>query len=126
MVYTIKFYALPNSSIESGFRKINKNIDEAAQTLGARKNEVLRKIHIPMLKNSAIIALLLIGIEVIKELPATLILRPFNFDTLSVSAYIYASDERMVEAAAPSISIVLISLIPILLLIRILDKEEDE
>ena len=126
LVYTIKFYALPNSSIESGFRKINKNIDEAAQTLGARKNEVLRKIHIPMLKNSAIIALLLIGIEVIKELPATLILRPFNFDTLSVSAYIYASDERMIEAAAPSIGIVLISLIPILLLIRILDKEEDE
>ena len=79
-----------------------------------------------MLKNSAIIALLLIGIEVIKELPATLILRPFNFDTLSVSAYIYASDERMIEAAAPSIGIVLISLIPILLLIRILDKEEDE
>ena len=67
-----------------------------------------------------------ISIEVIKELPATLVLRPFNFDTLSISAYIYASDERMVEAAAPSIGIVLISLIPILLLIKILDKDKNE
>ena len=126
LVYTIKFYALPNSSIESGFRKISNNIDEAAQTLGAKKTEILTKIHLPMLKNSGLVALLLIGIEVIKELPATLILRPFNFDTLSVSAYIYASDERMVEAAAPSIAIVLISLIPILLLIKILDKDKNE
>ena len=126
LVYTIKFYALPNSSIESGYRKINANIDEAAKTLGAKKIEILRKIHFPMLRNSGLVALLLISIEVIKELPATLVLRPFNFDTLSISAYIYASDERMVEAAAPSIGIVLISLIPILLLIKILDKDKNE
>jgi len=126
LVYTIKFYALPNSSIESGYRKINTNIDEAAKTLGAKKIEILRKIHFPMLRNSGLVALLLISIEVIKELPATLVLRPFNFDTLSISAYIYASDERMVEAAAPSIGIVLISLIPILLLIKILDKDKNE
>ena len=79
-----------------------------------------------MLKNSSLIALLLISIEVIKELPATLILRPFNFDTLSVSAYMFASDERMVEAAAPSIAIVIVSLIPILLLINILDRNKNE
>ena len=94
--------------------------------ISTKKIEILRKIHFPMLRNSGLVALLLISIEVIKELPATLVLRPFNFDTLSISAYIYASDERMVEAAAPSIGIVLISLIPILLLIKILDKDKNE
>tara|TARA_B100001123_G_C15279043_1_gene1013296 strand:- start:813 stop:2108 length:1296 start_codon:yes stop_codon:yes gene_type:complete len=124
--YSIKFYALPNLSIESGFRKINKSIDEISYTLGVSNFNLLRKVHAPLLKNSLQIALLLISIEIIKELPATLILRPFNFDTLSVSAYMYASDERMVEAAAPSIAIVLVTLIPILLLIKILSKESNE
>ena len=105
---------------------ISELVEDALKTLGAKKIEILRKIHFPMLRNSGLVALLLISIEVIKELPATLVLRPFNFDTLSISAYIYASDERMVEAAAPSIGIVLISLIPILLLIKILDKDKNE
>jgi iron(III) transport system permease protein len=126
LIYSIKFYALPNSSIESGFRKINKSVDDAALSLGSTKLNLLKRIHLPMLKNSSLIALLLISIEVIKELPATLILRPFNFDTLSVSAYMFASDERMVEAAAPSIAIVIVSLIPILLLINILDRNKNE
>ena len=94
--------------------------------MGHTKFSLLTKIHLPLLRTSFLTAILVFLIEVIKELPATLILRPFNFDTLSVSAYLYASDDRMVEAAAPSIAIVMVSLIPIILLLKIISRDNNE
>ncbi len=124
--YMVKFYALPNSSIESGFKKIPNILDDVASSLGKPKNKILNNVHIPLLKKSFLIAMLVFMIEVIKELPITLILRPFNFNTLSVSAYSYASDERMIEAAGPSIAIVMVCLIPIIILIKFMRNNLNE
>ena len=116
VAYLIKSYALPNLSIEAGFNRINKKIDDSARTLKSTGWHMLLNVHFPLLRGSILTATLLGFSEIVKELPATLILRPFNFDTLAVSTYLYAAEERMFEAAAPAISIVLIGLIPIIFL----------
>ena len=120
IAYTIKAYALANNTIESGFKRISSSIDDVSLSLKGSKFSIFYKIHIPLLKTSILTSLLLVISEVIKELPATLILRPFNFDTLAVSTYIYASEERMYEAASPAMLIVLVGLIPIFFLSRII------
>ena len=111
--YVIKSYALANSTYEAGYQKINKVIDDSARVLKSRGFNLLYRVHFPLLKTSFFTSILLVTSEVVKELPATLILRPFNFETLAVSTYIYASEERMIEAAAPATAIILIGLIPI-------------
>ena len=111
--YVIKSYALANSTYEAGYQKINKAIDDSARVLKSRGFNLLYRVHFPILKTSFFTSILLVTSEVVKELPATLILRPFNFETLAVSTYIYASEERMIEAAAPATAIILIGLIPI-------------
>ena len=116
--YVIKDYALANTSIESGYIRISPYMEDIAKTLTASNFKILFQVHLPLLKTSFLTSALLVISEVIKELPATLILRPFNFDTLAVSTYIYASEERMYEAAAPSIAIVLVGLIPIYFLTK--------
>ena len=118
IAYIIKAYALSNSVIESGFLRVSPFMDDIAKTLNASNFKLLRSIHLPLLKTSFLTSIILVISEVIKELPATLILRPFNFDTLAVSTYIYASEERMFEAAAPSIAIVLVGLVPIFFLTK--------
>jgi iron(III) transport system permease protein len=120
IAYTIKAYALANNTIESGFKRISSSIDDASLSLKGSKFSIFYRIHMPLLKTSILTSLLLVISEVIKELPATLILRPFNFDTLAVSTYIYASEERMYEAASPAMLIVLVGLIPIFFLSRII------
>ncbi len=120
IAYTIKAYALANNTIESGFKRISSSIDDVSLSLKSSKFSIFYKIHMPLLKTSILTSLLLVISEVIKELPATLILRPFNFDTLAVSTYIYASEERMYEAASPAMLIVLVGLIPIFFLSRII------
>ena len=120
LAYVIKAYALASNTIESGFLRINNSIDDVSLSLKKTKLEIFFKIHIPLMKTSILTSLLLVISEVIKELPATLILRPFNFDTLAVTTYIYASEERMYEAASPAIMIVLIGLIPIIFLSKII------
>ena len=111
--YVIKSYALANSTYEAGYQKINKAIDDSARVLKSGGFNLLYRVHFPILKTSFFTSILLVTSEVVKELPATLILRPFNFETLAVSTYIYASEERMIEAAAPATAIILIGLIPI-------------
>tara|TARA_Y100000590_G_scaffold466014_1_gene640026 strand:- start:46 stop:1668 length:1623 start_codon:yes stop_codon:yes gene_type:complete len=111
--YIIKSYALANSTYEAGYQKISQAIDDSARVLKSKGLNLLFRIHFPILKTSFFTSILLVTSEVVKELPATLILRPFNFETLAVSTYIYASEERMVEAAAPATAIILIGLIPI-------------
>jgi len=111
--YIIKSYALSNSTYEAGYQKISQTIDDSARILKSTGLNLLLRVHFPILKTSFFTSILLVTSEVVKELPATLILRPFNFETLAVSTYIYASEERMVEAAAPATAIILIGLIPI-------------
>ncbi len=120
IAYMIKSYALSNSTIESGFQRISNSLDDISKTLNISGIKLMYKIHFPLLRTGLLTSILLVGSEVIKELPATLILRPFNFETLAVSAYNYASEERMYEAAAPSIAIVIVGLLPIIILSRMI------
>ena len=116
--YTVRFLAVSLGAIESGLQKVKLNVDNAARLLGHRPLYVLRKVHIPLLRGSVLTAFLIVFVDVLKELPATLILRPFNFNTLAVRAYELASDERLVDAAPASLLIVLVGLIPVILLSR--------
>ena len=111
--YVIKSYALTNNVLESSYKQFSASIDESARILGASKYNLLGNIHIPLLKTGIFTSVLLVVSEVVKELPATLVLRPFNFDTLAVTVYTYASEERIYEAAFPALFIILIGLIPI-------------
>ena len=122
MAYLIKSYALPNLSIEAGFTRIDQKLDDSAKTLKSTGWDMLFNVHFPLLKGSLFTGLLLVFAEIVKELPATLVLQPFNFDTLAVSTYKYAVEERMFEAAAPAISIVLIGLIPIIFLSQMIRR----
>jgi iron(III) transport system permease protein len=85
----------------------------------------VRQVHLPLLRGSLLTSLLLVFVDVLKELPTTLILRPFNFNTLAVRTYELASDERLADAALPALAIVLIGLLPVILLMRNLDKGSD-
>ena len=120
LAYIIKTYALANSSIESGYERITSSIDDSSKLLGSSGWSMFLRVHSPLLKTSFLTATLLVMSEVVKELPATLILRPFNFETLAVSTYIYAAEERMFQAASPAIAIVLIGLIPIYFLSKMI------
>ena len=120
LAYVIKTYALANSSIESGYERISNSLDDSSKILGTVGWSLLRKIHMPLLRTSILTSILLVMSDVIKELPATLILRPFNFETLAVSTYVYASEERMIQAAAPAIAIVMTGLIPIFFLSKMI------
>jgi len=122
IAYIIKSYALASSTIESGYQRVNTRLDDVAKSLKSSGWSLLLSVHLPLLKTSFLTSILLVVSEVIKELPATLILRPFNFDTLAVYTYIYAAEERMYDAAAPSIAIVMIGLLPIIILTRMIRR----
>ena len=125
LAYLIKSYALSNSTIESGFERLSNRLDDSARVLKSSGWNLLLRVHFPLMKTSLLTSILLVMSEVVKELPATLILRPFNFDTLAVSTYIYAAEERMFEAASPAIAIVVIGLIPIIILSRMIKDSKD-
>lgn len=116
--YLVRFLAIPVTAAEAGFARVTASMDGAARTLGERPGGVLRRVHAPLLAGSALTAGLLVFVDVMKELPATLILRPFNFDTLAIRAYQMASDERLRDAAAPGLLIVLVGIVPVILLSR--------
>jgi iron(III) transport system permease protein len=122
--YIVRFMAVGYNSIESGYQKIPVSLDHSAQALGRSKPATLLKINLPLLKNSTIAAMLLVFIDVLKELPLTLILRPFNFDTLAIRSFEFASDERIAEASPAAVLIVLVSLLPVLYLHSILKKNQ--
>ena len=114
IVYFVRFFALSSNGIKSGYLKINKSMDESAYLLGYSKFKTFTKVHIPYLKNSLFLISILISIEIIKELPITLILRPFNFETFATVAYIYASQDLLEAAAAPSLFLISIASVFIL------------
>ncbi len=124
--YLVRFLAVSLHAVESGLERITPSMDEAARAMGERPASILGRIHIPMLKGSLLTALLLVFVDVLKELPATLILRPFNFNTLAVRAYELAADERLADAASAALAIVIAGLIPVFLLSRSLSQSREE
>ena len=123
IVYFIRFYSLASNGIKSGYLKISYSIDESAYLLGYSKFKTFKNIHIPYLKNSILLIGILISIEIIKELPITLIMRPFNFETFATQAYIYASQDLLEAAAAPSLFLILIASFFILITSRYILKD---
>lgn len=118
LAYSVRFLAVSLHGIEAGLERIKPNMDNAARSMGLSPLQVLRRVHVPLLSGSVLTALLLVFVDVLKELPATLILRPFNFNTLAVRAHELASDERLADAALPALAIVLVGLLPVILLAR--------
>ena len=118
--YLVRFCAVALQSVQSGYARIPVSFDDSARMLGTGDLGLLRRVHWPLLKRSTAAATLLVFVDVMKELPATLVLRPFNSDTLAVVAYQLARDERLGEAALPSLALVLVGLLPVILLSRTL------
>ncbi len=116
--YLVRFMSIALQTVDSGLAKIRRSMDEAARSLGLRPAEALARVHAPLLMRSLLAAALLVFVDVMKELPATLAMRPFNFDTLAVQAYNLAKDERLPEASVASLAILLVGLGPVLLLSR--------
>ena len=123
--YLVRFVAVALQSMQSGYARIPASLDDSARMLGSGGWGLLSRVHWPLLRRSAVVATLLVFVDVMKELPATLVLRPFNSDTLAVVAYQLARDERLGEAALPSLALVLVGLIPVLLLSRTLRDRKD-
>ena len=123
LVYFIRFYSLACNGIKSGYLKINYSIDESSYLLGYSKFKTFSRIHVPYLKNSILLIGILIAIEIIKELPITLIMRPFNFETFATTAYIFASQDLLEAAAAPSLFLILIASIFILVTSKYILKD---
>ncbi len=118
--YLVRFSAVALQSVEAGYARLPVSIDETARMLGSTPRRLFSELHLPLLKRSALAAALLVFVDVMKELPATLVLRPFGSDTLAVVAYNFARDERLAEAALPSLAIVAVGLIPVVMLSRAL------
>lgn len=114
--YMVRFLAVSIQSVEAGLGNIKHSMDDAGRSLGYRPGEILFKIHFPLMRGSVLTALLIVFVDVMKELPATLILRPFNFNTLAVRAFELAADERLAESSTAALMIVAVGLIPVMLL----------
>jgi len=116
--YLVRFLAVALQTMEAGLAKVTPRMDEAARSLGATPAQALARVHAPLLASSLAAAALLLFVDVLKELPVTFALRPFNFDTLAIEAYNLAKDERLAEAALPSLVIVAVGLVPLLVVTR--------
>ena len=126
MVYFIRFYSLAFNGIKSGYEKINIAVDESAYLLGYSKRKTFMKIHVPFLRNSLLLVIILISLEIIRELPITLILRPFNFETFATTAYISASEDLLEAAAVPSLFLILIASFFIIIASKYILRENNE
>jgi iron(III) transport system permease protein len=124
IAYLVRFLSPALGSFETGMESVKPNMDRAARTLGSTTQNIIMRIHLPLLSTSLLTGALIVFVDVMKELPATLILRPFNYDTLAVQAYRLASDERLADAAVPSLVIVAFGMLPVILLCRTLAKRE--
>ncbi len=122
--YLVRFCAVALQSVQSGYARIPASLDDSARMLGARSGRLLTRVHWPLLRSSTAAAALLVFVDVMKELPATMVLRPFNSDTLAVVAYQLARDERLGDAALPSLALVLVGLVPVMLLSRTLRSRD--
>ena len=114
--YVVRFLAVALGQVESSLAKVSPSLDMAARTLGYRASETLLRYHVPLIRGGMLTAVIIVFVDCMKELPATLILRPFNFETLATHVYWFASDEMLGEAALGSLAIVLVGLLPVVLL----------
>ena len=126
IVYFIRFYSLAFNGIKSGYEKMNIAVDESAYLLGYSKTKTFFNIHIPYLRNSLLFVIILISLEIIRELPIALILRPFNFETFATTAYISASEDLLEAAAVPSLCLIIIASLFILLTSKYILRDRDE
>ena len=126
LVYFVRFYSLAFNGIKSGYEKINISVDESAYLLGYSKRKTFLNIHVPFLRNSLLFIVILISLEIIRELPITLILRPFNFETFATTAYISASEDLLEAAAVPSLFLILIASIFIIISSKYILRENNE
>lgn len=126
LAYMVRFMAVALNAFDAGLATVSPRVDAVARTLGRRPPAVLREIHLPILKGSVLTAMLIVFVDTMKELPATLIMRPFNFDTLAVQAHRLATDERLEQAAVPSLVIAAIGLVPVILVCRTLAAQGRE
>ncbi len=114
--YLVRFLAVSFNTTEASFNKITPSMDWAARTLGHRPAATLRRVHTPLMWGSLLTAGMLVFVDVMKELPATIILRPFNFDTLAIRTYQLASDERLVDSSSSALAIVVVGILPVIAL----------
>lgn len=122
--YTVRFLSISIQTVDSGLSQISKAMDESGRILGLKSHEIMSRIHFPLLRTSLLTAGILVFVDVLKELPATLVLRPFNFNTLAVRAYEMAGDERLADAGPAALMIVLAGLIPVILLSRAMNRRQ--
>ncbi|WP_201240228.1 extracellular solute-binding protein [Rhodothalassium salexigens] len=122
--YVVRFLALALNTVNAGLEKVSPSMDAAAHSLGAGRGRLIARVHAPLLRGSVLTGVMLVFVEAVKELPATLILRPFNFDTLAVEAHNLAADERLGEAALPALTIALLGLLPVWALTRTMTAGE--
>ncbi len=123
--YLIRFLAVALQTVEAGLARVTPHMEDAARALGMSAAGTLARVHAPMIGSSLTTAALLVFVDVMKELPATFVMRPFNFDTLAVQAYNLAADERLAEASTASLAIVAVGLLPVLIASRRLVRKED-
>ncbi|RUO44932.1 ABC transporter permease [Idiomarina aquatica] len=121
--YSVRFLSVSLQTVSSGLEQITPQMDDTARTLGASPRRILWRVHLPLLRSSILAALILVLVDVMKELPATLVLRPFDFNTLAVRAFEMASDERLADAGPPALMIVAVGLIPVMMLSRALKTQ---
>ena len=126
IVYFIRFYSLAFNGIKSGYEKMNISVDESAYLLGYSKTKTFLNIHVPYLRNSLLFVIILVSLEIVRELPITLILRPFNFETFATTAYISASEDLLEAAAVPSLCLIIIASFFILLTSKYILREGSE
>ena len=120
--YLVRFLAVSLNTVDASLAKIRPSMDDAARILGQTPLGALSRVHIPLMFGSLLTAGLVVFVDVMKELPATLVMRPFNFDTLAVQAFNFASDERLTQAALPSLAIVAVGILPLILLSRAISR----
>lgn len=114
--YMVRFLAISIQSVEAGLVKVKPSMDEVARSLSCTPAEILMQVHLPLMKGTVLTAFLIVFVDVMKELPATLILRPFNFNTLAVRAFELAADERLADSSTAALMIVVVGLVPVILL----------
>jgi iron(III) transport system permease protein len=122
--YAVRFMAVGFNSVDSSLEKVTPNMEQAARTMGAGSGRVLRRVYVPLVSGGMAAGALLVFVDVMKELPATLLLRPFGMDTLALWTYFLAGESFWQAAAIPSLTILVIGLLPVLLLMRVGDRDD--
>ncbi len=123
VAYMVRFMSIAQGTVYAGLQKITPSMDESAQTLGLNAMQTIQRVHFPLLRKSILTAMLIVFVDSMKELPATLILRPFNFDTLATNVYQFASDELLEETSLAALMLIIVGLLPIIWLNRSISRE---